>query len=117
MALGVSGGQMIDVFSKSIIYLLSSDAIPVKAKALWGFGGYLGFSYDFTTDPLGSTYYNVAEWGIDEYIGPNTGVWRKKVNTMGSGTFLRVGMTAQIENTGLAIQEIAVNTAVGRLVA
>jgi len=117
MALGVSGGQMIDVFSKSIIYLLSSDAIPVKAKALWGFGGYLGFSYDFTTDPLGSTYYNVAEWGIDEYIGPNTGVWRNKVNTMGSGTFLRVGMTAQIENTGLAIQEIAVNTAVGRLVA
>ena len=117
MALGISGGQMLDVFSKSIIYLLSSQAIPISATALWGFDGYLNFSYDFKTDPKGSTEYNVAEWGIDEYIGPNTGVWRNKVNTMGSGTFFRVGLTAQVENTGFSIQEIAANTAVGRLVA
>jgi hypothetical protein len=117
MALGISGGQMLDVFSKSIIYLLSSQAIPISATALWGFDGYLNFSYDFKTDPKGSTEYNVAEWGVDEYIGPNTGVWRNKVNTMGSGTFFRVGLTAQVENTGFSIQEIAANTAVGRLVA
>lgn len=117
MALGISGGQMLDVFSKSIIYLISSPAIPIDATALWGFDGYLNFSYDFKTDPKGSTEYNVAEWGVDEYIGSGLGVWRSKVNTMGSGTFFRVGLTAQVENTGFSIQEIAANTAVGRLVA
>ena len=117
MALGISGGQMLDVFPKSIIYLISSPAIPIDATALWGFDGYLNYSYDFKTNPKGSTEYNVAEWGIDEYIGSGLGVWRSKVNTMGSGTFFRVGLTAQVENTGFSIQEIAANTAVGRLVA
>jgi hypothetical protein len=36
---------------------------------------------------------------------------------MGSGTFFRVGLNAQVEKVGFAIQEIAANTAVGRLVA
>ena len=117
MALGISQGQMMDIMSKSIIYLIASESIPVDAKALWGFEGRLQYEYDFRTNPIGSTEYNVAEWGVDEYIGPNNGIWRSKVNTMGSGPFLRVGLAATIQNTGIAIQEIAVNTAVGRLVA
>lgn len=117
MVIGVAGGQMIDVISKSLIYLISSDAISIDATALWGFDGALNFSYDFRTDPRGSTEYNIAEWGVDEYIGANSGVWRNKVNTMGSGTFFRVGLNAQVEKVGFAIQEIAANTAVGRLVA
>ena len=117
MALGISQGKMMDIMSKSIIYLLSSEAIPVNAKALWGYEGYLNFEHDFRTNPKGSTEYNVAEWGVDEYLGSATGIWRNKVNTMGSGTFLRVGLSAQVDKVGFSIQEIAVNTAVGRLVA
>jgi hypothetical protein len=117
MALGISQGQMMDIMSKSIIYLLSSEAIPLKAKALWGFEGYLNYEHDFKTNPKGSTEYNVAQWGVDEYLGSGTGIWRNKVNTMGSGTFLRVGLSAQVDKIGFSIQEIAVNTAVGRLVA
>lgn len=117
MALGISQGQMMDIMSKSIIYLLSSEATPVEAKALWGYEGYLNFEYDFKTSPKGSTEYNVAQWGVDEWLGAGTGIWRNKVNTMGSGTFLRVGLSAQVRNVGFSIQEIAVNTAVGRLVA
>lgn len=117
MALGISQGQMMDIMSKSIIYLISSEAVPIDAKALWGFEGYLQYEYDFRTNPVGSTFYNIAEWGVDEYIGPNTGIWRNKVNTMGSGTFLRVGLSVQVDTIGFAIQEIAANTAVGRLVA
>ncbi len=59
----------------------------------------------------------MAQWGVDEWLGSGTGIWRSKVNTMGSGTFLRVGLSAQVRNVGFSIQEIAVNTAVGRLVA
>ena len=117
MALGISQGQMMDIMSKSIIYLLSSEAVPVEAKALWGYEGYLNFEYDFKTNPKGSTEYNVAQYGVDEWLGSGTGIWRNKVNTMGSGTFLRVGLSAQVRNVGFSIQEIAVNTAVGRLVA
>ena len=117
MVLGISQGQMMDIMSKSIIYLLSSDAVPLNAKALWGYDGYLQFEYDFETNPVGSTEYNVAQWGIDEYLGTGRGIWKNKVNTMGSGTFLRVGLEAQVDAIGFSIQEIAVNTAVGRLVA
>ena len=117
MALGVTGSTIQTLVAKSIIYLVLSQAVPAYAKAKWGFGSYLQYDYDFMIKTKGTTEWGVAEFGIDEYTGGEAGIWKNKVNTIGAGEFMRVGLEIEINGSSFAIQEIAVNTAVGRIAA
>ena len=116
MALGI-GERVQNVVSKSIIYLLLAQAVPAKAKAKWGFGSYLNYHQDFMIETKGSTEYAVAEFGVSEYVGGRPGIWKTKINTIGAGEFLRVGLEIEIDRQQFALQEIAVNTAIGRIAA
>ena len=117
MALGITGSTVQTVVAKSIIYLLLSPATPAEAKAKWGFGTYLDYDYGFGVETQGTTYFNIAEFGEDEFTGGQPGIFKHKVNTMGAGEFMRVGLEIEINGDAFAIQEIAVNTAVGRIAA
>ena len=117
MALGVTGNTVQTVVAKSIIYLVLSQAVPAYAKAKWGFGSYLQYEYDFLIKTKGTTEWGIAEWGVDEYTGGEPGIWKNKVNTIGAGEFMRVGLEIEINGSSFAIQEIAVNTAIGRIAA
>lgn len=117
MALGVTGSTIQTLVAKSIIYLVLSQAVPADAKAKWGFGSYLQYDYDFRIKTKGTTEWGIAEFGIDEYTGGEPGIWKNKVNTIGAGEFMRVGLEIKIDGSAFAIQEIAVNTAVGRIAA
>ena len=117
MALGVTGSTIQTLVAKSIIYLVLSQAVPAYAKAKWGFGTYLQYEYDFKIKTKGTTEWGIAEWGVDEYTGGEPGIWKNKVNTIGAGEFMRVGLEIEINGSSFAIQEIAVNTAIGRIAA
>ena len=65
----------------------------------------------------GTTEWGLAEFGVDEYTGGEPGIWKNKVNTIGAGEFMRVGLEIEINGSSFAIQEIAVNTAIGRIAA
>ena len=117
MALGVTGSTIQTLVAKSIIYLVLSQAVPAWAKAKWGFGSYLQYDYDFKIKTKGTTEWGVAEFAVSEYTGGEPGIWKNKVNTIGAGEFMRVGLEIEINGSSFAIQEIAVNTAIGRIAA
>ena len=117
MALGVTGSTIQTVIAKSIIYLVLSQAVPAFAKAKWGFGSYLQYEYNFIIDTKGTTEWAIAEFGEDDFLGGEPGIWKNKVNTIGAGEFMRVGLEIEVNGSPFAIQEIAVNTAIGRIAA
>lgn len=117
MSLGVTQNSVQTVIPKSIIYLVLSPAVPANARSKWGFGSHLDYHYDFRIEPDGTTEYGVAQFGLDEYVGGRSGIWKEKVNTIGAGEFMRVGLEIEINGSSFAIQEIAVNTAIGRIAA
>ncbi len=117
VALGITQNSIQNVIPKSIIYIVLSPAVPVDSRSKWGFGSYLDYHYDFRIQPDGTTEWGVAQFGLDEFVGGRPGIWRQKVNTIGAGEFLRVGLEIEISGSSFAIQEIAVNTAVGRIAA
>ena len=117
MALGVTGSTVQTLIAKSIIYLVLSQAVPARAKAKWGFGSYLQHEQEFKIETKGTTEFAVALFGKDEFLGGEPGIWKNKVNTIGAGEFMRVGLEIEVDGSPFAIQEIAVNTAVGRIAA
>lgn len=117
MALGITGSTIQTLVAKSIIYLVLSQAVPARAKSKWGFGSYLQYEYGFTIKTKGTTEWAIAEFGEDEFLGGEPGIWKNKVNTIGAGEFMRVGLEIEVNGSPFAIQEIAVNTAIGRIAA
>lgn len=117
MALGVTGSTIQTVVAKSIIYLVLSQAVPARATAKWGFGSYLQYDYEFLIKTKGTTEFAVAEFGESDFLGGEPGIWKNKVNTIGAGEFMRVGLEIEVNGSPFAIQEIAVNTAIGRIAA
>lgn len=117
MALGVTQNDVQKVIPKSIVYVVMSPSVPTNARAKWGFGSYLTYHYDFLVEPDGTTEFAVAEFGSDEFVGGRPGIWREKVNTKGAGEFMRCGLEIEVNGSPFAIQEIAVNSAIGRIAA
>jgi hypothetical protein len=77
----------------------------------------MAYRREFSLNVIGSTEWNVAEYAIDEYSGGDKGVWRNKINTMGSGEFMRVGIEVDVSGFFVGLQDIAVNYSTGRIVA
>ena len=105
------------IIPRSIIYMLNADPVAASCYSLWGFGAKMAYRREFALNVIGSTEWNVAEYDIDEYSGGDKGVWRNKINTMGSGEFMRVGLEIDVSGFFVGLQEIAVNYSTGRIVA
>ena len=117
-SMALSTGSVIqNTIPKSIVYLLRADAVPADAKAKWGFGSYCDSKRDFRITPMGTSEWGVVKFGESEYVGGRPGVITTKINTTGAGEHLRVGLEITIDRCPYALQEVAINTAVGRLVA
>lgn len=105
------------VIPRSIYYMLTSDPIAADCYALWGFGSRMSYRRQFKINTIGATEYNVAEYGVDEYFGGGRGVWSNKINTMGSGELMRVGLEMSVAGFFVGLQEIAINYSTGRIAA
>jgi hypothetical protein len=117
-SMALSTGSVIqNTIPKSIVYLLRADAVPADAKAKWGFGSYCDSKRDFRILPTGTSEWGAVKFGESEYVGGRPGVITTKINTTGAGEHLRVGLEITIDRCPYALQEVAINTAVGRLVA
>ena len=105
------------IIPRSIVYMLSSEPLAAECYALWGFGSRMSYRRPFKINAIGTTEWNVAEYAIDEYIGGGKGVWKNKINTMGSGELMRVGLEVEIKGWFIGFQDIAVNYSAGRIYA
>ena len=102
-------------FPKQLDYQLIGGA-GLSISLAWGFG-YTN-SYEYKTFTLGasSVYeYGTAEYGEAEYV-VSAAVGTPWVNTWGSGKVVTVGLEATINGQALSVQEINMQTLIGRIV-
>ena len=116
MALAIGQNPLQTTMPKSLIYTIYSNSLPGDALAKWGFSDQMNGSYDFRidADQPGSQY------AIDEYAEGQYGLggsyyFNYKVHTSGSGEFFRVGLDIEIKGDYFALQEITINSAIGRI--
>jgi len=81
------------------------------------------WSYDYTDNNktrtvslsnAGGSYYNVAEYGLDEYSSSNT-LSQTRVNLSGSGRALAVGMQTTVNGASIDVQEFNIQALIGRI--
>ena len=113
---GYTFGQPANIkYVKQIDYTVVSTRIPTIGHAGWGFSGRLDYSKELNIDAQIPALYGVALFGVDEFGDGLTTIRRYKVNTKGSGETLIVGLRADIEGNSLSLQEINIQTLLGRL--
>ena len=102
-------------FPKQIDYFLIG-ANGQNVSLAWGFGYTASYKYKTFTLGAGQAYeYGVAEYGIAEYV-VSADVARPWVNTTGSGRSVSVGFEATIAGDGISVQEINMQTLIGRII-
>lgn len=89
-----------------------------------GSSAFFKWGYDFTNtfktktlnipDNGGVAEYGIAKYNIDEY-GTGVVTFEKRINTVGHGHSVIVGLEADIDGTKLSIQELNVHTLIGRV--
>ena len=114
MAIGQAPFQQ--VMPKSVIYTIYSNSLPGDATANWGFGDRVVGNYDFRidSDSPGSSF-AVDEFEIGQYGLGDSYYFNYKVHTSGSGELFRVGLDIEIKGDYFALQEISINSAIGRI--
>ena len=132
MALALGQSPMQKVIPKSIHYVCMGEFVPGQANALWGFSDRFIGSREFQIDvDGGASEYAVNEFGSSTQDqngsvvdGPTNlagyypmgGPYYKgyKINTTGSGELFRVGFEVKVQGGRYALQEIDINSAIGR---
>lgn len=102
-------------FPKQLDYIIVGGN-GQQVSLLWGYGYSPTYkSKSFTLDAGAIYEYGVAEYGIAEYaISAETGT--PHVNTTGSGKMISVGFECTINGTAVSLQEINLQTLIGRIV-
>jgi len=101
-------------FPKKFRYILVSDGTETTAEFRWGFGSSLEYSKSVSIEPTTTSYWGIAEWGIAQYGKSDASFLRYDVNAKGSGVYLLLGLRASIQGASMSLQEINVNTLLGR---
>jgi hypothetical protein len=134
MALALGQSPMQTLIPKSIHYVCMGEYVPGQANALWGFSDRFIGSREFQIDVEGGSEFDVNEFGSftrdpnDDVVAgpteqagyyPDGGPYYKgyKINTTGSGELFRVGFEVKVQGGRYALQEIDINSAIGRLTA
>ena len=95
-----------------IFYLSSTTEIQFK----WAFDFAPTFRRATKLFQGGSTQaqFNLAQWGIAKF-GGGISLRSKRVPASGIGRYIKVGVTAEINNTDLSIQSLDLYSKIGRL--
>ena len=99
---------------KSIDYTIFSLFEETSAIARWGFDGNLTRKKAIGIDALIPAYYNEATFGDTTFGASGSTIRRYKINTTGSGDLVRIGLDIKIKGNEVSVQEINVQTLLGR---
>ena len=124
MALALGQSPMQTSIPKSVHMVCMGEYVPGQANALWGFSDRMIGNREFTIDVDGGSLYNVHEFSSDGseemagFYGHGGPLYAGyKINTTGSGELFRVGLEVKVQGGRYALQEIDINSAIGRLTA
>jgi hypothetical protein len=113
-------------FVKQVDFTLVSAFIDANATVRWGYGGQLEYTANKVVSAQQPALYGVAQF-TDPLDGNNdeavkaeygeglTTLRRYRTNTKGSGALVRVGLDTEIAGNSLSIQEINIQTLLGRI--
>jgi hypothetical protein len=104
-----------DKFMKSIDYTIFSLFEETNATARWGYDGNLTRKKAIGIDALIPAYYNEATFGDTTFGASGSTIRRYRVNTRGSGSMARIGLDVKILGNEVSVQEINVQTLLGRI--
>jgi len=103
-------------FLKQIDFTVVSTLSDAQAYAGWGYTGRLEYTKALTIAAQAPALYNVAYFNQDDEYGPGlTTIKRYRVNAKGSGESVIIGFRSDINGNTLSLQEINIQTLIGRL--
>jgi len=102
-------------FLKKIDYTLASSFVDAQAVAQWGYNSRLEYSKPFTVTSTPPALFGQALFGVSLFGGAQINIRRYKANTKGSGENVVIGFRADIKGNSCSIQEINVQTLLGRI--
>ncbi len=102
-------------FLKQIDYTVVSTGNDSLAYSGWGFTGRLDYTKLLTVNGQSAGLFGISLFGIAQYNSGLTRIKRYRVNTKGSGESIVIGIRASILGNSFSLQEINVQTLLGRL--
>lgn len=109
------GQSVVQKFIKQVDFTLVSTFIDAEAVVKWGYGGTLDYTANKVVTASQPALYNVSEFNVGLF-GPGLETIRRyRTNTKGSGATARVGIEVDIAGNSCAIQEINIQTLLGRI--
>lgn len=103
-------------FVKQVDFTCVSSFIDAPATVKWGYSGTLDYVANKTIIAQQPSLFNVAYYNqTDKYGKGLTTLKRYRTNTKGSGELVRVALETEIAGNSLSIQEINIQTLMGRI--
>ena len=104
-------------FVKQIDFTVVSTLTDAQAYAGWGYSGRLDYNKALTITAQAPAFYNVAYYNQDDEYGPGLTTFKRyRVNAKGSGESVLIGFRTEINGNTLSLQEINVQTLIGRII-
>lgn len=102
---------------KQIDFTVVTTQADAQAYAGWGYAGRLEYSKALTLAAQAPALYNVSYFNQGAEYGPGLSTIRRyRVNTKGNGESVIIGLRANINGTTCSLQEINVQTLIGRII-
>ncbi len=113
----LSFGQSVsEKFIKQIDYTLAAIGANAQGYAEWGYVGSPEYTRLFTVKADNASLYGEdAEYNIAEFAQGLTPITRYRINAKGSGSRVVIGCRVDILGNGCSLQEINVQTLLGRI--
>jgi hypothetical protein len=103
-------------FPKQIDYTIISSQFAGVAFAKWGYDSTNVYkSKQLTLQANTPAFWGEGEYGVATYGASDSILKRYKVNINGSGEALDIGLEVTIDGNGVSLQEINVQTLIGRI--
>ena len=109
------GDSVRQKFVKQVDFTLVSTFSDTTAVVEWGYSGLLEYTKSITVTAQAPALYNMDEFNVGLYGEGLQSLRRYRTNTKGSGALVRVGLQVDIAGNSLSIQEINIQTLLGRI--
>ena len=109
------GDSVIQKFVKQVDFTIISTQVDAPAVVRWGYTGTLDYAANKTIIAQTPALYGVDSFGNATFSPSLTTLKRYRTNTKGSGALVRVGFEGEINGNSMSIQEINIQTLLGRI--
>ena len=109
------GDSVRQKFPKRMDLTIVTRDAPITAYARWGTGTTLEYIKSLDVDSQVPALFGIAQFGNSVFGQSADTIKRYRVNTKGSGAFITLGVDADINGGVFSLQEINIQTLLGRI--